>query len=372
MKMKLRFLYIIICCSLITATLKADFDDNFDQDVYKKLNFIRTIDKTNVFNHHDRARLETLFLSEPLIRPIPRQGGEFGYDKVQLTDIHIKALEAAVQETALDIGAGHGYFMAKLLAADAKHVTGLEIIKGAHDEIPNTIAEVQNILGKDYSNRYSTINDSFIKHSFKGAKKFKVISSFNVFHFLTPTEARNGLNKVKKILSKDGKFFFIVNAPTNQGFTSFDAYKINRDSGIPYPGHILASRNDLQEYYINSEGQPIKLIRKISTTFIGSERIRKGAKSEPGKFINGDFSGSTWGKGDKTRRFTINIKETFFAWDKTTAERMFAEAGLKIVDIYYINAAQERVDNLSDEEMKNYAHHLAVEACHQESDPTEL
>ncbi len=364
-KNKFSFLYFIVCLMLFSMNLKGD---EFSEEEIKIILFDRLMKKTQVFAHHDRNKLETLFLSDPLNLGISRQGGEFGYSKPTLNDLHIKALETAVHKNALDIGTGHGYFIAKLLAAGTNHATGLEITN-AHDQIANVVRLAQDLLEEDFSNKYSTIHNSFLKHSFKGRKKFDVISAFNVFHYFTPQEAKHGLSKVQKILAKNGRFFFIVNAPTNEGFKSFRAYKLKRESGALYPGYLTMLRQDLQEYYVDKKGQPTKLKRKISTTFIDSEPLKDKAKSQPGMFLQGDpaLLPHKWQTGEATGIFTANIKETFFLWDKKTAEDMFAKAGLKILDIYYINSSLTRKDSLTDQDMENGAHFLAVEASHQDT-----
>ncbi|MBP6218626.1 MAG: class I SAM-dependent methyltransferase [Oligoflexales bacterium] len=338
----------------------------WDENDFMGLAFENTMRVTQVFSHHDQESLRVLFKSEPLNRGFSIKGGEFGFSKQYLSSLHIKAIEASVGQRVLDVGPGHGYFMAKLLAAGASHVTGVEVTESAYSEIRHTIGTYEAALALSFDKQYKAIHKSFLSYSPKKKNQtFNVITAFNVFHYFTPQEALVALKKIKNFLPDNGQFFFIANTPGWPG--SFEAYSTKRTQNALYPGYITMIREDKQLYDVDNHGDPIRLKTKVSTTFIGSEVLKDDAgvapgifKVDPSKVRKGD-----WQIGQKTRTLIAPIKHSMFFWDKKTAETLFAKAGLKILEIYFEDEGAERKGSLSDEDLQS-PHNIYIRAYRQE------
>lgn len=316
-----------------------------------------TLSNLQIFASHSPEIFESLLNSEPVQIPIPVRNADMGFSKPFPTDLHVKALEASVNKNVLEIGPGHGYFMGKLLAANAKHVTGVEKTKEVCKQIPLTIKNYEDLLKSSYSDRYIVHEKDFL--DFKPAKnrKYDVIVAFNIFHYLTPKEAEKAIKKMYHLLADRGKVFLSMNAPSGNKEV-VNAYRKQVKDHEKYPGYIMTTRTDVQEYSVDERGEPLRLLRKVKTLITGASAISSSSDISPSRLELVNFEN----KGIKDHVLTMHVhqKQTSFRWGRNTALNMLDKTDFHITEMYYEDGKLIKNVDLSDSELEKADHNLVV------------
>lgn len=275
-----------------------------------------------------------------------------------------KNLEQCSGQNIIEFGPGCGLFMAKLLAAGANHVTGIELSKNACSQIPTNIKNYE-LKSNSFTGKYKVINANFCNDNFKVIKDLAItydqIVAFNVLHYLTPLEAMKFLCILPSIMHEESILTVSMNAPSGDKIF-VNAYKKAILNGeTRFPGYIHKTRVDTQEYEVENN-QLKRMIRKTGTAWISAEPITFVTDISPSILAQSGTPSVKLMPHTKKAEVKVSLKQTAFMWDKNTAIAAFGKAGLIIRDIYYLDQTNNRHETLDLEHAETMVFNLVVVA----------
>lgn len=249
-----------------------------------------------------------------------------------LSELHCRALRHSLDKNALDLGAGNGYFTAKM-ALNAAHTHAIELSPTSARNIRDTLNAHQRFSSTPLSVSIQNA-DIADPNSFSTEKLYDVITIFNVFHYQTPQQVSLTLKNCQSLLrDRDSRIYIVMNAITPWSDINKFA-QIAANVGREWPGHI--SYESVES--CDDAGNQQFIIQK--------------PKSLPFEHtIDPLMVCITYSTNEKGRPIAI-VKNSYFLGDIGSLRKIFLLTNLAIEDIYYQTPLDGRCDELTPEIIK--------------------
>jgi SAM-dependent methyltransferase len=310
------------------------------------------------FPGQNPEKMVQILQGEPSLSPVPVPSGQdYGYNMNKLTPFHITFLEQCPDQNVLEIGPGSGHFTAKILAAGARGVHGVEYGVEAIQKIYVTVRNYETSLNIDNLTPRLSVTQGDILRATLPSNTYDSVLAANVFHLQTPRQVMETVLKIKPTLIEGGRLYVLMNVPSGQ--KSFvNTYLQARDKGSIYPGYLQTHRVDEQIYQTNPQGNPVKLLEKTRTFYEGSSSL--GLKDDLSPLTLTTKSCSLISRNGNQATVHVKIDHPHFFGDKDSINNLLSEAGFAIETAYYIDSRGQRHNEIDWEYAKNTPHALAI------------
>lgn len=301
------------------------------------------------------------FLAREKVQPVRvAQGQDVGFNMPKLSVSHRDVLRASKDKVILEFGPGHGYFMAKALLAGAQEVMGIEKSQQAAALISTEIERYEQFFSKNFANRFTVLNADAVNAILKlkeNGKKFDLIVGFNFLHYLCPSDAKKVLWRIKPLLKENGEVLFTMNTPSGVKHMVKTYLEAKQDKNNFFPGWMMVSRQDSINVIFDSNGRVVKQLDKEKTEFVSSKPLSADVTTSPSALFSRNMTAYP-----STSQVIIDIDQTSLLWDMDTARTVFNSFKYDIIEMYYINNNDQKLDNLDFELAEKEIFNLVVRA----------
>ena len=228
--------------------------------------------------------------------------------------MHTRVLKESVGKDVLEIGPGYGLF-SMYLCFNAASIHLLEVSTDCTDYLEHQL----RTNARPWTQSNVTVENADVTSAecTISTAKYDAIPIFNVLHYMTPTNAKITLEKAKEGLKdQNARIFVIMDVVTTFGLSKVIEHYLEAESdGLHFPGFL--------RYYFTGDYEPCNS-NKTERLFAWTNEARDSEIDPMTVLKKIDSSG-------KTDQSII----TYFGGDINSMRRLFCDAGLSIVRIYY-------------------------------------